>query len=1177
MRDFVHLHLHSEYSLLDGACRISCIPKTVSALGQKSVAITDHGVMYGVVAFYNACREAGIKPIIGCEVYVAKGSRYDRSGSGESDYNHLLLLVKNEVGYKNLIYMVSKAFTEGFYRKPRIDLELLSAHSEGLIALSACLAGYIPRQIINGNLEAAEEYALKLDNIFGSGNFYFELQDQGIDGQRMVNECIAGISERTGIPMVATNDVHYLRKEDAKIQSVMMCIQTNSMVSDGRHAGFETDEFYLKNADEMYQLFGHFEGACENTVKIAEQCNFEFTFGKTQLPRFDPPNGLSAKDYLKKLAYEGLDRREKCGDIFYDGKYSKEDYKYRIEYELVVVSSMGYAGYYLIVSDFVNHAKNRGITTGPGRGSGAGSLLAYLTGITEVDPVRFNLLFESFLNQQRVSMPDFDIDFCYRRRDEVIEYVGERYGKDHVAQIVTFGTMAAKAVLRDVGRVTGIPYSEVDSIVRALPEAKGGITLHEALGDKEFRAIYDSDNRYRDMIDTAIALEGMPRNASTHAAGVVITDKPVFDYVPLSTNGDTVVTQFDMDTVAKLGLLKFDFLALRYLTIISDTEREIRKNDPNFDVSHAPLDDADTYALIASGKTDGLFQLESEGMRQLLIAMKPDNIRDIMTAIALYRPGPMDAIPKFLANRAERGNIKYAFDCLPEILDETCGCIVYQEQVMQIFREVAGYTYGKADIVRRAIAKKKPGVIEKERDNFISGAVDKGYDSRDAEALYEEMTDFANYGFKKSHAAAYAIISYRTAYLKTHYAPMYYAALISSVFGNVSKMSEYITECAKLGIKTLPPDINESDNSFSVSNGAIRYGLSAIKNVGEQFIDKVIAERKKRPFSSFLDFISRMNGPDLNRRQIEALIKSGAFDGLGVFRSRLLSAVGDIIDSFQSKKRGSVSGQLDMFSSDDFSFHYPEIPEFSLREKLLLEKESAGIYFSGHILDDYNKHILTLNPAAIKDILDSFSDDSISEKIYSEKQIVTVAGIITKVSRKITKNGETMAFAILEDRDAEIELIIFPKVFAEQGDLFTIDSVSAVTAEVSLHDGEPKLIVRSGRRLMSDLEYSNAAAGNTLRQPDLSYNNPKLGVSPPIPDEKYYSQNKKLYLKVPDRNGKVFQRALAITEIFSGNTPVIFYDSSMEKYLKSGLSVGATEFVIRELREILGSDCVILK
>lgn len=1163
MADFVHLHLHSEYSLLDGACRISEIPKRAAELGQRAVAITDHGVMYGVVAFYNACKDAGIKPIIGCEVYVAARSRFDNTGSGENEPYHLVLLVKNEVGYKNLTYMVSCAHKEGFYRKPRVDLELLASHSEGLICLSACLSGYIPKKILEGNIQEAEEYAKKLNSIFGSGNFYLELQDEGIEGQRMVNECIAGISERTGIPLVATNDVHYLRKEDAFTQSVMMCIQTNNVISDGRPLGFESDEFYMKSSEEMEKLLGRYDEAIENTVKIAGMCNFDFTFGKTFLPRFDPPDEMQAKDYLKKLAYEGLDRREKDGSIAYDGAFSREDYKYRIDYELVVVTSMGYASYYLIVADFVGYARSKRIPTGPGRGSGAGSLIAYLLGITEVDPVRFGLLFESFLNPQRVSMPDFDIDFCYRRRDEVIDYVSRRYGNDHVAQIITFGTLAAKAALRDVGRALGMPYSKVDGVVRALPEAKGGITLKKALEDRSFRSLCESDEEIAELVRVATALEGMPRNSSTHAAGVVITDRPVHEYVPLSVNGDTVVTQFDMDTVAKLGLLKFDFLALRYLTVIDDTAQLVKKVEPSFDISDIPFDDEKTYELISSGKTDGLFQLESEGMRQLLIQMKPKSITDIMVAIALYRPGPMDSIPKFLSNRADKSRIKYNIECLHEILDETCGCIVYQEQVMQIFRSVAGYSYGKADIVRRAIAKKKPGVIEKELDSFVKGAVEQGHKKEDAEQLYSEMTDFANYGFKKSHAAAYAFISYQSAYLKANYAPMYYASLISSVFGNQAKMSEYITDCAKMGIKTLPPDINESGTGFSVSGGNIRYGLPAIKNVGAAFIQRVVDERHSRPFSSFYDFVSRMQGSDLNKRQIESLIKAGAFDSLGVYRSRLLSSCSEIIDSVSKKAHGSVVGQLDMFSSDTVEIKYPDIPEFSLRERLRFEKESAGMYLSGHILDDYTKNLSDISAVSVKKLTEAVIEGS--DKAFSERQTVSVAGAITSLTKKVTKNGDTMLFISLEDRTAEIEVIVFPKSVSEYRDQLSLDNVIRLDGEISLKDDDVKLIFRRCTSLVPNDSYlpkkDKSAATVTDKESNTTHS----------------IQPQKLYLRVDDMECKGFRRALAVCEIFEGKAPLVIYDSSRKKYVASSVMTDASGFVLDELRAILGEENVILK
>jgi DNA polymerase-3 subunit alpha len=765
-------------------------------------------------------------------------------------------------------------------------------------------------------------------------------------------------------------------------------------------------------------------------------------------------------------------------------------------------------------------------------------------------------------------MPDFDIDFCYRRRDEVIDYVARKYGSDHVCQIITFGTMAAKAALRDVGRALGMPYAKVDSIVRALPEAKGGVSLKEAVDDKGFREIIDGDDEAREMVRIASALEGMPRNASTHAAGVVITDKPVHEYVPLSVNGDTVVTQFDMDTVANLGLLKFDFLALRYLTVIDDTEGLITKEDPSFSVSDIPYDDELTYELISSGKTDGLFQLESEGMKQLLMQMKPKCITDIMVAIALYRPGPMDSIPRFLKNRIDSSEIKYRIECLKDILDETCGCIVYQEQVMQVFREVAGYTYGKADIVRRAIAKKKPGVIEKERDNFVKGALQRGYDRDDAEALYSEMTDFANYGFKKSHAAAYAFISYQTAYLKAHYAPMYYASLISSVFGNQNKMNEYIIECSKMGIKTLPPDINESGTGFSVSGGNIRYGLPAIKNVSAQFIQRVVDERRGRPFTSFYDFVSRMQGNDLNRRQIESLIKAGAFDSLGVYRSRLLSACNEIIESCQRRAHSSVSGQLDMFSSDTIEINYPDIPEFPIPEKLRLEKESAGMYLSGHVLDGYNKHLNDINAASIRSILDDISDCG---GRFKEKQIVKVAGVVSSVTKKNTKNGELMYFLSLEDRGGECEVIVFPKSVIEFRTLLDIDMVVAIEAEISLKDDSLKLILRKAETVIDDEHYvSRVAEHNAVSD--------RGNAQDPKPNEHNRNQKpKRLYLKVKDMNGSDFKRAFAVCEIFEGGTQVIVFEDDTKRYISSNVYTSDSEFVISELKNILGLNCVVLK
>ena len=1249
MSDFVHLHLHSEYSLLDGACRIAEIPRRAKECGHGAVAITDHGVMYGAVAFYNACKAEGIKPIIGCEVYLARRTRFDRDHGEDSGSYHLVLLCKNEVGYRNLISMVTSAFKEGFYSKPRIDMELLEAHHEGLVAMSACLAGFIPRAIVGGDYSAAREHAEKMKSLFGD-DYYLELQDHGLEEQKLVNREIVKLSHELSIPLVATNDAHYLRRGDADSQAILMCIQTNNVITDGRPIGFETDEFYYKTTEEMHGLFGYLDNEplgspIENTVRIAEKCNFDFDFSKLYLPAFTPPDGLSSAEYLRTLTMDGLTRRLDTKRIEYTDVHPAGEYLERIEYELEVIARMGYSDYFLIVQDFVGYAKKNGIPVGPGRGSGAGSLVAFLLGITDLDPLRFDLLFERFLNPERVSMPDFDIDFCYNRRDEVIDYVRRKYGDDHVAQIVTFGTMAARAAIRDVGRALGLSYADTDAVAKKIPHALD-MTLDGALKvSKELREMYEDSPQTKRLIDTARALEGMPRHSSTHAAGVVITDRPVHEYVPLSMNGSVPVTQFDMDTVAKLGLLKFDFLALRYLTIISDTEKQIREREPHFDVEALPLDDKAAYELISSGNTDGVFQLESGGMRQMLTQLRPDCIEDIIAAISLYRPGPMDSIPKYIENRKNRDKITYKTPLLAPILDVTYGCMVYQEQVMQVCRSVAGYTFGRADLVRRMMAKKKAEDMERERAVFVEGAGKNGISSDIANELFDEMSGFASYAFNKSHAAAYAIISYRTAYLKSHYPCEYLAALMTSVMGSAVKTAEYVAECARYKINILPPDINESTADYrAIVNGEgryIRFGLLALKNLGEGFIDRVCAERRSRPFASFEDFIERMYGQDMNKRQVEALIKSGAFDGLGVFRSQLLLSYERIIDHYQERSRTNVEGQLDLFSmgledtAKPETFKYPDIPELSFRERLRLEKECSGIYFSGHVLEDYSKHIEKISPCEIGNILASFSEDAECDEIFADKQTLTVCGVITRRQTKMTKNGAQMAFLTLEDRFGEMEIIVFPKSLEDIGHILMTDAAVCIVGQLSLRDDEePKILCqtalllddnehfgvdsavpemrRSGyqRKPMQPIQqtpvreapapqYSESVksvetsgapvyhvSGGRTAAPRAVTNQVQAAMPPrqTVPQTNQVPNTElpgKIYLRVEStsEDDRTFMKAQNLCYIFcDGSAEVIFYDKSTAEYKRmSGIRLAASDFVVSELRLLLGDENVVTK
>ena len=1167
MAEFVHLHLHSEYSLLDGACRISEIPQRALECGHTAVALTDHGSMYGVVAFYRACKNAGIKPIIGCEVYVSVGSRFDKSASnGEGRYNHLVLLCKNETGYKNLIAMVSKGYTEGFYSKPRVDMELLKQYSEGLVCLSGCLAGRIPSLILRGEYTRAVEYANELAGIFGKDDFYIEIQNHGLTEQQQVLPELCRLANECGLKMVATNDCHYLRRENAQTQAILMCVQTNSQISDGRPIGFETDEFYYKTDAEMKALFKKYDGAIENTLEIADKCNFEFVFEQPKLPTYATPQGKSADVYLREITLQGFENRKQEGTLVIpEGKES--EYHDRIEYELSVISQMGYSDYFLIVQDYVAFAKSRGIPVGPGRGSGAGSFVAFLIGITDVDSIKFELLFERFLNPERVSMPDIDIDFCYNRRDEVIAYMYEKYGTDRVSQIIAFGTLAARAAIRDVGRALGMSYSEVDVVARAVPQ-EHGVTLKDALRRKALKDQYDASESVRRLVDTAIQIEGMPRNITVHAAGLVVTDMPISQYVPLAVSNDAIVTQFDMETIADLGLLKFDFLGLRYLTIIDDACQTIKEKYPDFDIRNIPLDDKETYKLISKGGTLGLFQLESDGMRQMLTELKPDCFDDIIAAIALYRPGPMDSIPQYIEARHNPHKIKYAHPMLEPILRSTYGCTVYQEQVMSVFRVIAGYTYGHADIVRRAMSKKKADVLMAERESFMEGAAKNGISASVAEGLFDDMAAFANYAFNKSHAAAYAVISYRTAYLKRHFPCEYMASLMTSVLGNLSKLAEYISECTKYGIKVLPPDVNESHLYFHPKDGNIVFGLLALKGVGKQFVEAMIKERSHGDFKDFEDFVRRMAEYDLNKRMVESLIKSGAFDRLGTYRSQLLSSYELLIDKIQQKDRNNIAGQIDMFSNVDMSvpkFEYPDLRDFSLREKLMLEKECSGMYFSGHPIDGYSRNMEFCKAKGIFDIL---NDPDICDKAP-----VSVGGIVSSLTPKVTKKNDRMMFFKIEDRYGEIECIAFPSQYRKYAQSIRLEAPIFIKGVVSLRDDEnetAKIIVNE----ITELVENSSFDPKTMGVPSNVAPSQTASVKKDTVDVK---NCKKIFLRVPDMSGAIYNKAKNTVDIFDGNVQVVFYDRTTSEYKVYRSGVALTEFVVKELIKILGNENVVMR
>ena len=1154
---FVHLHVHTEYSLLDGACRIRDLPRRIKEMGQTACAITDHGVMYGAIDFYRACKAEGIHPVIGCEVYVAARTRFDKIHEYDAESRHLVLLCKNETGYRNLSYMVSQAFVEGFYIKPRIDLDLLREHSEGLIALSACLAGEIPKRILHGNYNGAKEYAQQMQEIFGPDNFYLELQDHGIPQQAEVNRSLLKIHQETGIPLVCTNDAHYLRKEDAESHDILLCIQTGKTVDDENRMRYEPRNFYLRSTEEMETLFSAYPQAVENTQRIADRCQMEFTFGKYHLPEFKLPPGYDSPTYLRKLCDEGF--AERYGQ-------EKESYRKQLAYELDMIEKMGFTDYFLIVSDFVRYAKSVGIPVGPGRGSAAGSMVSYCLHITDIDPMEYNLYFERFLNPERVSMPDIDMDFGDTRREEVVDYVRRKYGDDHVAQIVTFGTMAARAAIRDVGRVMNIPYNDVDAVAKLVP-ATLHITLDDALKlSKQLKDQYDSDPQIHRLIDMAKALEGMPRHASTHAAGVVITKRPVYEYVPLARNDESIVCQYTMVTLEELGLLKMDFLGLRNLTVLDDAIKMLPQSE-HFDLLKIPMDDPAVFDMLTQGKTSGVFQMESTGMTGVCLGLKPQSIEDITAIIALYRPGPMESIPRFIACKQDPKLITYKHPSLEPILSVTYGCIVYQEQVIQIFQQLGGYSLGQADMVRRAISKKKAKEIEKERHSFVHGDAERGIrgciangiPEATAEAIYDEIYDFANYAFNKAHAVSYAVVAYQTAYFKCHYPKEYMAALLTSVLHNSDKVAEYIAECRDCGIGVLPPDVNSSRDGFTVEGESIRFGLVAIKNIGRGFIQMLIARREKDgPFTSFLDFCQRMDDcTDMNKRAVENLIRSGAFDSLGARRSQLMKVFESVMDSVAASNRQNLDGQIDFFSMGASTaakppeIHLPDIPEYTAVEKMNMEKEATGLFLSGHPMSDYRELARAAGATPIHDILEDFGQEGGPTK-FADGQKVCVAGVVTSNKTRPTKKNSLMAYVVVEDEIASIELLCFQRSIDQCGSYMQVNLPVFVTGRLSVRDEKPPQILCD---TIYPLEYQ--------RDPSLPAK------------EMAKKEDSVLFLKVPGLDSREFRHIKLVMTMFEGQMPVKI------RMADTGKLFGATcmnhPALIQECQEFLGPENVVLR
>ena len=1163
---FAHLHVHTEYSLLDGACRIKDLVARAKELGQTALAVTDHGVMYGAVAFYQACSAEGIKPIIGCEVYVAPRKLTDKEHGIDNDYSHLILLCENEEGYRSLCYLVSESFTKGFYVKPRIDWDLLKEHHDGLICLSGCIAGAIPQLLINDRYDEAKAKAEELQNLFGPERFYLEIQNHGIDEERKASAGLIRIAQETGIPLAMTNDTHYVRKTDAHNQDVLLCIQTGKTMEDPGRMRFANDEFYLKSEEEMRQLFPEQQEAADNTMRIADRCHFDFEFGNYHLPKFALPEGeTDSYEYLKKLCEKGFQQRYP----------DHPEYHKQLEYELGVIQSMGFVDYFLIVSDFIGYAKSKKIPVGPGRGSAAGSVVSYCLRITDVDPMKYSLYFERFLNPERVSMPDIDVDFCVNRRGEVINYVNEKYGHDHVAQIVTFGTMAARGAIRDVGRVMNVSYAETDQVAKQIP-ATLNIKLKEALEvSKPLRDMYEENPTVHELIDTAQALEGMPRHASTHAAGVVITEKPVYEYVPLAMNDESVVCQYVMTTLEQLGLLKMDFLGLRNLTVLEDAAKLVRKHQPEFQIDSIPEDDPDVFAMLSAGHTEGVFQLESAGITGVCTRLKPKSIEDITAVIALYRPGPMESIPRFVEYSANPDKIQYKHPLLKPILEVTYGCIVYQEQVIEIFRRLAGFSLGQADIIRRAMSKKKHAVIDAERIAFvngdpernIAGAKANGVPEDVANSIYDEIIDFASYAFNKAHAVSYAIVTYRTAYMKCHYPCEYMAALLTSVLDNSTKIAEYIAECKAMGIELLPPDVNESEANFTVSGGNIRFGLVAIKGIGRGLIHELEQERTlERKFTGFTDFCRRMYGKELNRRALENMIRAGAFDSLGYKRRVLVNNYDVVLDSVNADLTKNITGQMDLFSgfSDDGPQEQDEIPlpdveEYSKRDLMAMEKDVTGLYFTGHPMDEYCEGVKKIGAVPIAAILSDLSPEGNQER-FRDNQRVTLAGVINSAKTRTTKNNTLMAYIEMEDDTGSIEMMAFERTLTESGRYLVANTPIIAKGRISARDEkEPILMVDEVLPLTNENLAKNAQ-------------------QEPIAQQEVPTQENKprtLWVKIPSQKDPAMHRIQLVLQMFPGQENMILYCAEEKKKLGTHCMIHPA--LIEELKEMLGEENIVIR